>query len=114
HLVVELPAAAHAAGTMELMKKVAWVLAITSIGVIIGMFIFRSNIDHIVDLIHFRRVGALLHNFAQGLSFLRVARSFGIVLFSSLVLWVLIALQFWFMMLGMKFQFSFAESSLVM
>ena len=113
-LVVQLPAAAHAAGPMELMKKVAWVLVISSVGVIIGMFVFRSNIDYIVKFIPFRRVGALLHNFAEGLSFLRGARSVGAVLFHSLTLWILIALQFWFMMLGMKFQFSFAESSLVM
>ncbi len=113
-LVVELPAAAHAAALLEQMKRAAWLLVIGSIGVMIGMFVFRSNIDHIVDFIPFRRVGRLLHNFAQGLSFLRGPRSFGIVLFHSLVLWILIALQFWFMMLGMNFEFTFAESSLVM
>jgi len=55
-----------------------------------------------------------LHSFAQGLSFLKEGRSFGLTLLHSLILWILIALQFWFMMLGMKFDLSFAAATLVM
>src|SRR5689334_6808676 len=69
-LVVHLPPEAHAGGPMEVMKRVAWILVATSTGVMIAMFVFRSNIDRIVDFVPFRRVGELLHNFAQGLAFL--------------------------------------------
>jgi uncharacterized protein (TIRG00374 family) len=113
-LVVQLPPAAHASGPMDLMKRVAWVLVISSVGVLVALFFFRSNIDRIVDFIPFRRIGSLLHNFAQGLSFLQDGRSFGLTLVHSLILWILIALQFWFMMLGMNFDFSLAAATLVM
>src|SRR6185436_19894032 len=107
-LVIKLPPAAHAAGPMDLMKRVAWVLVISSVGILVALFFFRSNIDRIVDFIPFQRIGSMLHNFAQGLSFLQERRSFGLTLLHSLILWILIALQFWFMMLGMNFEFSFA------
>ncbi len=78
------------------------------------MFLFRSNIDRIVDLIPFKKIGSLLHNFSEGLSFLQRGRSFGMAMFHSLVLWIAIALQFWFMMLGMRFNLTFAGATLVM
>jgi glycosyltransferase 2 family protein len=113
-LVIELPAEAHAAGPLATMKSMAWILVLTSVGVMVALFIFRSNIDRIVDRIPFRRIGALLHNFAQGLSFLQRGRSFGIALLHSVALWLLIGVQFWFMMFGMNFEFSFAAATLVM
>jgi uncharacterized protein (TIRG00374 family) len=113
-IVVEIPQSAHASGPMELMKKVAWVLVVGSTVLMIGMFVFRSNIDRIVSFVPFRRVGKLMHNFAQGLSFLEGGRSFAVVLFYSVILWLLIAVQFWFMLLGMQINFSFAAASLVM
>jgi uncharacterized protein (TIRG00374 family) len=113
-LVIHLPPAAHAAGPMDLMKRVAWVLVISSVGIMVALFFFRSNIDRIVDFIPFQKIGSLLHNFAQGLSFLQERRSFGLTLLHSLILWILIALQFWFMMLGMNFDLSFAAATLVM
>jgi glycosyltransferase 2 family protein len=113
-LVVEIPANAHASGPMALMTKVAWVLVTASVGMMISMFLFRSNIDRIVRWVPFRRLGSLLHNFAQGLSFLQKGRSFGLAVFHSILLWILIALQFWFMMLGMRFEFTLAAATLVM
>lgn len=113
-LLIKFPPNAHAAEALLLMKKVAWVLIATSIATIFAMFLFRSNIDRIVGFIPFKAVGTLLHNFAQGLSFLAKARSFGITLVHTTILWLVIAAQFWFMMLGMKFQFSFAAATLVM
>ena len=113
-LVIQLPPAAHASGPMDLMKRVAWVLVISSAGILVALFFFRSNIDRIVDFIPFQRIGSMLHNFAQGLSFLQERRSFGLTLLHSLILWILIALQFWFMMLGMNFDFSLAAATLVM
>jgi uncharacterized protein (TIRG00374 family) len=113
-LLIQFPAKAHFSEPLLMMKNVAWVLVLSSIGTMVAMFLFRSNIDRIIGLIPIRVVSSILHNFAQGLSFLQRGRSFGMTLIHSVVLWLVIALQFWFMMLGMKFQMSFAAATLVM
>ena len=111
-LFVHLPAAADA--TLRLMKDAAWVMLIVSIGAIVFLFFFRSNIDRIVGFIPFDRIGRLLRSFSQGLSFLQRGSSLGWILFHSFLTWVLITLQFWTMMLGMNFRFSLEAATLVM
>jgi uncharacterized protein (TIRG00374 family) len=111
-LFVHLPAAADA--TLRLMKDAAWVMLIGSVGAIVFMFFFRSNIDRIVRFIRFDRIGRLLRSFSQGLSFLQRGSSLGWILFHSFLTWVLITLQFWTMMLGMNFRFSLEAATLVM
>ena len=54
-IAVDLPATAH--GPLALMKSAAWVMVAASIAAIIFLFIFRSNIDRIVQYIPFKRVG---------------------------------------------------------
>jgi uncharacterized protein (TIRG00374 family) len=111
-LLLKTPAAADA--TLTLMKNAAWVLIAGSAAVIVFMFLFRSNIDRIVGFIPFQKVSSLLKNFSEGLTFLERGRSFGLVIAHSVVLWIVVALQFWFMMLGMKLSFSVAAATLVM
>jgi uncharacterized protein (TIRG00374 family) len=111
-LLVKTPSAAEA--TLALMKSTAWVLIAGSGGVILILFLFRSNIDRIVSLVPYTRLSLLLRNFSEGLTFLERGRSFGLVIAHSVVLWVAIALQFWFMLLGMKLSFSVAAATLVM
>src|SRR5215475_13012702 len=113
-LLIEFPSKAHFREPLLMMKNVAWVLVLSSVGTMFAMFLFRSNIDRIVGFVPIRVIRSLLHNFAQGLSFLQRGRSFGMTLVHSFALWIVIALQFWFMMLGMKFQMSFAAATLVM
>lgn len=110
--VIDLPAAVGA--TLAVMKDVAWVMAAGSAGAMLVFFLFRSNIDRIVRYVPFPRIAGLLHNFAQGLSFLQKGRSFGLVAVHSSVLWILIALQFWFLLLGMNFDFSLEAATLVL
>jgi uncharacterized membrane protein YbhN (UPF0104 family) len=55
-----------------------------------------------------------MDSFLQGLSFLQDGRSLALVFIQSVGLWILIALQFWFMLLGMNFPFSAAAATLVM
>jgi uncharacterized protein (TIRG00374 family) len=111
-LLVKTPAAADA--TLTLMKNAAWVLIAGSAAVIVFLFLFRSNIDRIVGFIRFQKVSLLLKNFSEGLTFLERGRSLGLVIAHSVVLWIAVALQFWFMMLGMKLSFSVAAATLVM
>jgi uncharacterized protein (TIRG00374 family) len=113
-LVIELPSAAHAAGAMALMKKGAWILVTATVSFMTLLFFFRANIDRIVDKVPFENIATHLHHFAQGLTFLERGRSFVLTLLHSVILWMVIALQFWFMMLGMNFNFSFAAATLVM
>jgi hypothetical protein len=111
-LVVKVPATAN--GPLSLMKSTAWVMVIGSVAAIILLFFFRSNVDRIVAYIPFARIGSLLKSFSEGLSFLERGSSLGMVIFHSIVLWFTIALQFWLMLIGMNFNFSFAAATLVM
>ena len=111
-LVVEVPAAAY--GPLNLMKKAAWVMIGGSVAAIIMLFFFRSNIDRIVGYVPFARIGSLLKGFSEGLSFLQKGSSLGLVMLHSVVLWIMIAVQFWFMLLGMNFNFSFEAATLIM
>jgi len=111
-LLVELPTAA--AHTLALMKKAAWVMVAGSAAAMVFLFFFRSNADRIVRYIPFARLGSLLKNFSEGLSFLDRTRSFALALMHSVVVWIVIVLQFWFMLLGMNFHFSVSAAALVL
>jgi uncharacterized membrane protein YbhN (UPF0104 family) len=100
--------------TIDLLKKAAWTIAGVAAAALISLFILRSNAAWIVRRIPFRRVASWMDSFLQGLSFLQDGRSLTLVFFQSLGLWILIALQFWFMLLGMNFSFSASSATLVM
>ena len=111
-LLVELPAAAE--HTMTIMKDTAWVMVAGSAGAMIFLFFFRSNIERIVRFVPFARLASLLRNFSEGLSFLDRSGSFGLAIVHSILVWIVIVLQFWFMLLGMNFHFSVPAATLVM
>ena len=111
-LLIELPAAAEK--TLALMKNTAWLMLIGSVGGIVFLFLFRSNTDRIIGLVPFARIASLLRSFSEGLTFLRRASSLALALAHSAAVWAFIVLQFWFMLLGMNFDFSIQASSLVL
>jgi uncharacterized protein (TIRG00374 family) len=111
-LFVRLPSAAEQ--TVVVMKNAAWFLLASSIGALILLFFFRSNIERVVRYVPFRRLTSLLRNFAEGLSFLDKTRSLGLAVLYSVLVWVVIVLQFWFMLRGMKFDLSVSAASLVL
>jgi glycosyltransferase 2 family protein len=111
-LLVKLPSAAE--HTMTLMKDTAWVMVGGSIVTMVFLFFFRSNVERIVGYIPIARLTLLLRSFSEGLSFLDRGRTFGLVIAHSIVVWIVIVLQFWFMLLGMNFRFSVAAATLVM
>ena len=111
-LLVKLPSAAE--HTVSLMKNTAWVMVGGSIAAMIFLFFFRSNAERIVSYIPIARLSLLLKSFSEGLSFLDRARSFVLAIAHSVFVWILIVLQFWFMLLGMNFRFSIAAATLVM
>ena len=100
--------------TLALFKNAAWFIAAVAAAAMVALFVLRSNGAWIVRKIPFRRVAALMDNFLQGLSFLQNGRSLALVVLQSVCLWMLIALQFWFMLLGMNFSLSPASATLVM
>jgi len=111
-LVVQLPSAA--AHTITLMKNAAWVMVASSVAAIIFLFLFRSNVDRINRYVPFKKLHSLLKNFSEGLSFLDRTRNFGLALVHSAVVWATIVLQFWFMLLGMNFNFPVSAATLIM
>jgi len=111
-LLVELPAAAQ--HTLSLMKGKAWVIVAGSTTAMIFLFFFRSNIERIIRFVPFAKVASLLKNFSAGLSFLDRSWTLGLVVAHSIAVWIVIALQFWFMLLGMNFHFSLSAATLIM
>jgi glycosyltransferase 2 family protein len=111
-LSVHLPSAADK--TVVLMKNTAWVLLASSIAAMLFLFFFRSNIDRVIRFVPFAKLKSLLRNFSEGLSFLDKSRSFGLAILHSIFTWIVIALQFWFMLLGMNFHFSISAATLVL
>jgi uncharacterized membrane protein YbhN (UPF0104 family) len=96
------------------LKGRAWIIAAAAAIGLTALFVLRSHGAWLVRMIPFRRIASWVDSFLQGLSFLRDGRSLGIVALQSVVLWIMIILQFWFMLLGMNFTFSLAAATLVM
>jgi len=111
-LVVKLPAAAG--HTVMLMKNTAWVMVAGSVAAMLFLFFFRANVERIVRYVPIARLASLLKSFSEGLSFLDRGRSFGLVIAHSILVWIVIVLQFWFMLLGMNFRLSISAATLVM
>jgi uncharacterized membrane protein YbhN (UPF0104 family) len=111
-LAVEVPSGAEK--TIGELKNGAWFVALLAIVATIALFVIQKSSARIVRLIPFRRVASLVETFARGLSFLRDRKSLTLVLAQSAILWITIALQFWFMLLGMNFPFTLGAATLVM
>jgi hypothetical protein len=99
------------------LKSAGWFIAGTAVTAIAMLFVLRSNSGAVVRLVHYirlPRLAGLVENFLRGLGFLTNGRSLAVVMFHSGALWFAIALQFWFMLFGMKMDFSLGASTLVM
>jgi len=99
---------------LTVLKGKAWIIASVAAAALASLFVLRSKGAWIVQRIPFRRVAGWMDSFLQGLSFLQDGRSLGLIFLQSVGLWILIALQFWFMLLGMNFSLSAASATLVM
>jgi glycosyltransferase 2 family protein len=111
-LMVSLPA--NAESTLALMKKTSWIMVAGSVGALLFLFFFRSNVERICRRVPFAKLASLLRSFSEGLSFLDDSRSFGLVIIHSIIVWIVIVLQFWFMLFGMNFHFSISAATLVL
>ena len=105
---------AGAEKTLGLLKSGAWAVAVTAGVAAAALFIVQTNSARIVKLIPFRRIASWVESFALGLSFLRDRKSLAMVMLQSAILWIAIALQFWFMLLGIKIPLSLGAAVLVM
>ena len=111
-LAVQLPAATE--HTLAFMKTRAWMLLVGCAAAMVFLFVFRSNVDRIVQYVPFAKIVSLMKNFAEGLAFLDKPSSFGLAIMHSIFVWIIIVLQFWFMLLGMNIHFSISAATLVM
>ena len=104
----------ESASELALMKHAAWYIVVVSAGAIALLFLLRSNVELVVRYIPFPKLASLMENFGHGLSFLQSGRSFAIVVFHSVAMWIMIALQAWLTLKGMNFTLPFAATTLVM
>src|SRR5262249_30323279 len=73
---------------LAMMKHAAWFIAAGFAGAIAFLFILRSNVDRVVRLIPFPRLAALLKDFGHGLTFLKSGRSLALIVFHSVLMWI--------------------------
>jgi glycosyltransferase 2 family protein len=104
----------ESAHDLALMKSAAGYIVGVSAGAIALLFLLRFNVDLVVRYIPFPKIASHVHDFGHGLSFLQSGRSFAVVLFHSIMLWIAIALQAWLTMKGVNFDLPFAATTLVM
>jgi len=104
----------ESANELASMKHAAWYIVGVSAGAIALLFLLRSNVELVVRYIPFPKIASLVENFGHGLTFLRNGRSFAIVVFHSIVLWITIALQAWLTLKSMNFALPIAATTLVM
>lgn len=96
-----------------LSRAVLTVLAIAT-GTLGAFIIFHKHIDPIVAWLPFRRLKDLAWTFARGLAAISEVRRFVSVTFSSLILWLGIALQFWLMLTGLNLDLAFTATTLTL
>ena len=110
-VMIEVPRESLA--VLSTLKRAGWLIGATAAVAMVLLFVLRRHVDSAAGLIRkvrLPRVAKLVENFAQGLSALGNARSFAAVLFDSAILWIVMALQSWFMFTGLDFDFSFGAT----
>ena len=110
--LLKVPATAGPA--LLMLKSAARLIVAGSVLSIVGLVLFRSNIERIVRYVPSKALARFASEFANGLSFIDSGRSLALTLFHSVFLWITIVLQFWFMLFGMHFNFSIEAATLVM
>ena len=98
----------------QLLTKASWLLLGISTGAMLAFIVFHAHIDKITVYIPFRRLRRMLERLAEGLSITGNWKHLGLTTVYSLLLWLGIALQFWFMMVGLNFDFTFQSATLVL
>jgi len=111
-VAIEVPA--DSAGTLGLMKRTAWVVAGSAAAAMVGLFLVRTQASTISRFIPFRRLASWFHSFADGLTFIQDSKALGGVVVQSVLLWIAIALQFWFLLLGVNIDLSLGAATVVM
>ena len=114
-MMVELPG--NAASVLSSLKNAGWLVAGAAAASMALLFVLRSRVAWIAGFIRhirFPAIAALVEDFARGLSFVGSARSLAMVILHSAALWMVIAMQSWFMFFAMHLDFSFAAATLVM
>ena len=111
-VVVEVPAGSEA--TLGQLKRAAWLILAGAISAAAALIAIRTHSKWIAGLIRYRRIASSIESFAEGLAFLQNGRAFVAVVLLSVVLWIVIAVQFWFLLMGMNFSFSLGAGTLVM
>jgi uncharacterized protein (TIRG00374 family) len=108
----QLPISAQ--GAIGLLTTSTWLLLGISTGAMLAFIIFHKHIDKVTVYIPFRRLVGMLEQFAEGLAITGNWKNLGLTTVYSFLLWLVIALQFWFMMFGLNFDFTFQSATLVL
>jgi uncharacterized protein (TIRG00374 family) len=109
---VQLPIGAE--GSVSMLAQAAWVIlavAASSLGISI---LFEKYVTVIAKKFAGRRIRRYLETFREGLAATSNLRNLGFVAGYSLLLWLVIAIQFWLMMMGLNFDLPISATTLVL
>jgi hypothetical protein len=107
----------ESATVLSALKNAGWIIAAVASAGMAVLFILwahREWISRLARRIPFERAISLVDNFSLGLSFLSDFRSLAVVVLLSSALWIVMALQVWFMTFGMNLNFSFGAATFML
>ena len=99
---------------VALLSRAAWLLLFVSLSAL-AMFAFSHRyVDRIAARIPFRSVQKVFQTFTRGAGPLAEPRSMAMITGYSILVWSVVALQFWLMMIGLNLDFTFPAACLIL
>ena len=109
---VQLPIGAE--GSVSMLAQAAWVILAVAASALGVSILFEKYVTVIAKKFAGRRIRRYLETFRSGLAATSNLRNMGFVAGYSLLLWFVIAIQFWFMMMGLNFDLPISATTLVL
>ena len=111
-VLVQLPIDAE--DSIALLARAAWLLLMISVVALGSSVLFQKYVGIVAERIRLERLRKFLEMFGEGLRSTSNVRDLGLVSLYSLLLWFGIALQFWLMLVGLNFDFTFPATTLIL
>ncbi len=109
---VRLPIGAE--NSVTLLAQAAWTILVVVSAALVASILFEKYITGIANRFAGQRIQQLLEAFREGLAATSNLRNLGLVAAYSLLLWFVVAIQFWFMIVGLNFDLPIAATTIVL
>ena len=109
---VQLPMGAE--DSVSLLAQAAWIILIVAGSALGASILFEKYVTVVAKKFAGRRIRRYLETFRAGLAATSNLRNLGFVAGYSLLLWFVLAIQFWFMLLGLNFDLPISATTLIL